>query len=74
MVKTIDSQRNKSEMISYFVTYVISIPVGGSFDIINIGRFVIIIRLGSINSSNVNEELSVLALMNDTTKDTDILG
>ncbi|KFM58827.1 Zinc finger MYM-type protein 6, partial [Stegodyphus mimosarum] len=51
---------------------IISIAVDESTDINSIGRLAIFIRFASINSSNVNEELCVLASMNDTTKGTDI--
>ncbi|KFM70789.1 General transcription factor II-I repeat domain-containing protein 2A, partial [Stegodyphus mimosarum] len=51
---------------------IISIAVDESTNINSIGRLAIIIRFASINSSNVNEELCVLASMNDTTKGTDI--
>ncbi|CAK9796553.1 hypothetical protein ANTPLA_LOCUS873 [Anthophora plagiata] len=50
----------------------ISIAVDQGTDIKNIGRLAIIIRFASINSSNVNEDLCVLASMNDTIEGTDI--
>ncbi|XP_035225402.1 uncharacterized protein LOC118197940 [Stegodyphus dumicola] len=66
--KNIDEQV-KNDLLSCDI---ISIAVEESTDINSIGRFAIIIRFASINSSNVNEELCVLASMNETTKGNDI--
>ncbi|KFM62917.1 General transcription factor II-I repeat domain-containing protein 2A, partial [Stegodyphus mimosarum] len=68
MAKNID-EKVKNDLLSCDI---ISIAVDESTDINNIGRLAIIIRFASINSSNVNEELCVLASVNDTTKGTDI--
>ncbi|XP_035205426.1 zinc finger BED domain-containing protein 5-like [Stegodyphus dumicola] len=64
MAKNIDEQV-KNDLVSCDI---ISIAVDESTDINSIGRLAIIIRFASINSSNVNEELCVLASMNETTK------
>ncbi|XP_035220449.1 protein ZBED8-like [Stegodyphus dumicola] len=68
MAKNIDEQV-KNDLLSCDI---ISIAVDESTDINSIGRLAIIITFASINSSNVNEELCVLASVNDTTKGTDI--